>query len=132
MKRQTTAEEKVPLYRKIQGILKEKIINACKAHRIAPPVFSVSSTDFQLQLIKYTHKGLMQFDLKEEFRKIILYIQENGHISNSEVQTICAVSKATATRYLAELETKWITKIGSTGVGTVYVFKGLNIGSQRD
>jgi len=109
-----------------------KIINACKAHRIAPPVFSVSSTDFQLQLIKYTHKGLMQFDLKEEFRKIILYIQENGHISNSEVQTICAVSKATATRYLAELETKWITKIGSTGVGTVYVFKGLGMGSQRD
>ncbi len=109
-----------------------KILNACKAHRIAPPVFSVSPTDFQLELIKYTHKGLMQLGLKEEFRKIILHIQDYGAISNSEVQTICAVSKATATRYLAELETKWISKIGKTGVGTIYVFKGLGMGSQRD
>lgn len=109
-----------------------KIMNACKVHKIAPPVFAVSPTDFQLELMKFTHKGLIKLGLKEEFRKIILYIQENGHISNSEVQSICAVSKATATRYLAELETKWINKIGSTGVGTVYVLKGLAMGSQRD
>lgn len=109
-----------------------KIMNACKAHRIAPPVFSVSPTDFQIELIKYTQKELMQMGLKEEFTKIMLYIQENGTISNSEVQTICAVSKATATRYLTEMETKWITKIGKTGVGTVYVLKGLDMGSQRD
>ncbi len=109
-----------------------KMINACKAHKIAPPVFSNIPPDFQVELIKYTNKGLTELGLKEELRKIMLHIQENGSISNSEVQTVCKVSKATATRYLGELETEWIDKIGSTGVGTVYVFKGLSMGSKRD
>jgi predicted HTH transcriptional regulator len=56
----------------------------------------------------------------------------NGSVSNSEVQTICNVSKATATRYLGELEADWVDKIGSTGVGTVYVFKGLSKGSKKE
>ena len=109
-----------------------KMINACKAHKIAPPVFSNIPPDFQVELIKYTNKGLTELGLKEEFRKVILHIQENGSISNSEVQMVCKVSKATATRYLGELEAEWIDKIGSTGVGTVYVFKGLSMGSKRD
>jgi ATP-dependent DNA helicase RecG len=108
-----------------------KMINACKAHKIAPPIFSNIPPDFQVELIKYTDKGLTEIGLKEELMKIILHIQENGRISNSEVQTVCKVSKATATRYLGELETDWIDKIGSTGVGTVYVFKGLSKASKR-
>jgi ATP-dependent DNA helicase RecG len=109
------------------------MINACKAHKIAPPIFSNIPPDFQVELIKYTDKGLTELGLKEELRKIMLHIQENGSISNSEVQTVCKVSKATATRYLSELEvTDWIDKIGSTGVGTVYVFKGLSKGSKKD
>lgn len=106
-----------------------KMINACKAHKIAPPIFSNIPPDFQVELIKYTDNGLKELGLKEELRKIILHIQENGSVSNSEVQTLCSVSKASATRYLGELETDWIDKIGSTGVGTVYVFKGLSKGS---
>jgi ATP-dependent DNA helicase RecG len=109
-----------------------KMINACKAHKIAPPVFSNIPPDFQVELIKYTDKGLTELGLKEELRKIILHIQENGSISNSEVQTVCKVSKATATRYLGELEAEWIDKVGSTGVGTVYFFKGLSKGSKKD
>lgn len=109
-----------------------KMINACKEHKIAPPTFSNIPPDFQVELIKYTNKGLKEAGLKEEFRKIILHIQENGRISNSEVQTICNVSKATATRYLGELEAEWLDKIGSTGVGTVYVYKGLSNGSKRN
>lgn len=109
-----------------------KIINACKAHKIAPPVFSNIPPEFQVELIKYTDKGLTELGLKEELRKIILHIQETGSISNSEVQSVCDVSKATATRYLGELEAEWIDKIGSTGVGTVYVFKGLSKGSKKE
>jgi ATP-dependent DNA helicase RecG len=108
------------------------MINACKAHKIAPPIFSNVPPDFQVELIKYTDKGLNEVGLKEEFRKIILHIQENGSVSNSEVQTICNVSKATATRYLGEMEAEWIDKIGTTGVGTVYVLKGLSKGSKRE
>jgi ATP-dependent DNA helicase RecG len=109
-----------------------KMINACKTHKIAPPIFSNLPPDFQVELIKHTDKGLKESGLKEELRKIILHIQENGSISNSEVQTICNVSKATATRYLGELEAEWIDKIGSTGVGTFYVFKGLSKGSIKE
>lgn len=109
-----------------------KIINACKTHKIVPPIFSNIPPDFQVELIKYTDKGLTELGLKEELRKIILHIQETGSISNSEVQSVCDVSKATATRYLGELEAEWIDKIGSTGVGTVYVFKGLSKGSKKD
>jgi len=61
--------------------------------------------------------------MKKEYRTIILYIQEHGSISNSIVQEICKVSKPTATRYLAELEKEYITKIGITGAGTTYVLK---------
>jgi len=105
-----------------------KMINACKFHKIAPPIFSNIPPDFQVEFIKYTNKGLIESGLKEELSKIILYVQENESISNSEVQKICNVSKATATRYLGELETDWLDKIGSTGVGTIYVFKGISKG----
>lgn len=109
-----------------------KMINACKVHKVAPPIFSNIPPDFQVELIKYTNKGLKESGLKEELREIILHIQENGSVSNSEVQTICNVSKATATRYLGELEAEWLNKIGSTGVGTMYVFKGLSKGSKKE
>lgn len=106
-----------------------KIINACKDHNIAPPLFSISPPDFQLQLTKYTDHGLKEEGLKEEQIKIILFIQENGNITNSQVQSICGVSKASATRYLNHLEGKWIEKQGTTGVGTIYVLQVHNLGT---
>ncbi len=106
-----------------------KILNACKAHKIAPPIFSNTVPDFQLELIKYSDQGLTTKGLKEELRKIVLHVQEYGQITNSEVQKICKVSKATATRYLNELGETYLEKIGTTGVGTAYALKGLNMGS---
>jgi ATP-dependent DNA helicase RecG len=106
-----------------------KMINACKAHKIAPPRFSNEAPDFQVELIKFSDAGLSIEGLKEELRKIVLHIQEKGSIGNSEVQELCGVSKATATRYLSELEENYIEKQGSTGVGTTYVLKGLTKGS---
>lgn len=106
-----------------------KIINACKAHKIAPPAFSNIPPDFQVELIKFTDEGLLKKGVKEELRKIILFLQEYKTVSNSDVQKLCGVSKATATRYLGELENNFIEKQGTTGVGTVYVFKGLMKGS---
>jgi ATP-dependent DNA helicase RecG len=106
-----------------------KMYNACKAHKIAPPVFANDPPDFQVELFKYTDSGLQKLGLKEELRKIVLHIQENGSINNSEIQALCDVSKSTATRYLGELEEKLIEKVGTTGVGTEYVLKGLIKGS---
>lgn len=102
-----------------------KIIKACKEHNIAPPIFSNIPTDFQVTLIKYSDAGLKDLGLKEELRMIVLYVQEKGSINNTEVQSLTRVSKATATRYLSELEGKLIEKVGSTGVGTTYVLKEL-------
>lgn len=107
-----------------------KIINACKAHKIAPPIFSSTPPDFQIELIKYSDQSLKDKGLKEELRKMVLHVQEYGSVTNSEVQKICNVSKATATRYLNELEEGFLEKIGTTGVGTTYVLKGLTNGSQ--
>ncbi|HEY9169435.1 MAG TPA: ATP-binding protein [Lutibacter sp.] len=105
-----------------------KIINACSAHKVAPPIFSIEPPDFQVALIKYSDKGLKQLGLKEGLRRIVLHIQENESITNSVVQFLCGVSKATATRYLSELESEYIEKVGTTGVGTLYVLKGLTKG----
>lgn len=107
-----------------------KMIKACKAHKIAPPVFTNDAPDFQVELIKYSDDGLKAMGLKEELRKIVLFIQENESITNSSVQELCGVSKATATRYLNELEERFIEKVGSTGVGTAYYLKGLTMGSK--
>ena len=62
--------------------------------------------------------------LKHELIQIVLYTQANEATTNSEVQKLCEVSKATATRYLKELEDNFLEKMGTTGVGTAYVLKG--------
>ncbi|HNS17702.1 MAG TPA: ATP-binding protein [Bacteroidales bacterium] len=108
-----------------------KIINVCKIHKLAPPIFSYEPPDFHIELIKYTDKGLNQMGLKEELRRIVLHIQEHESITNSDVQLLCGVSKATASRYLRELEGLFFEKIGTTGVGTEYVLKGLTKGSKK-
>jgi len=107
-----------------------KIINACKAHKIAPPIFENSAPDFQLTLINYTKEALLERGIKPEWVAIILYVQEHQSISNSIVQEICKVAKRTATRYLTDLEGSYLVKSGSTGAGTTYVLKGDTMGPE--
>ena len=105
-----------------------KIINACKTHKIAPPIFANTAPDFEVTLINYTKDNLADKGLKEEFITIILYVQEHRSISNAIVQDICKVAKRTATRYLTNLEGLYLVKSGSTGAGTVYVLQGDTMG----
>ncbi len=58
-----------------------KIINSCKTHKIAPPIFSNEPPDFQFEITVYSNKNLEVKGLKVESRTIILYIQEHGSIS---------------------------------------------------
>tara|TARA_R110001592_G_scaffold2959_1_gene16589 strand:+ start:4223 stop:5563 length:1341 start_codon:yes stop_codon:yes gene_type:complete len=108
-----------------------KMINACKTHKIAPPRFSNEAPDFQVELIKFSDIGLAAEGLKEELRAIVLYVQENGSISNTIVQGLCKVAKRTATRYLTDLEGSYLVKSGTTGAGTNYVLKGAIMGPER-
>ncbi|CAH8282880.1 ATP-dependent DNA helicase RecG [Mariniflexile fucanivorans] len=107
-----------------------KIINACKAHKIAPPIFTNTAPDFEVTLINYTVSSLAAKGLKPEFITIILYVQKHQSISNSVVQKLCKVSKRTATRYLTDLEGSYLVKSGSTGAGTTYVLKGDTMGTE--
>jgi ATP-dependent DNA helicase RecG len=56
--------------------------------------------------------------------KIILFIQDKGAITNTQIQKLCNVSKRTASTYLSELESVYIEKSGTTGKGTTYFLKG--------
>ncbi len=101
-----------------------RIINACREHRIAPPVFKAHGSDFEVRLMRLSDTSLSDDGMIKPLRQIVLHVQEFGQITNSEVRQICGVSKATASRYLAELEANYIHKIGLTGKGTHYVLKG--------
>jgi ATP-dependent DNA helicase RecG len=106
-----------------------KIINACKAHKIAPPIFANTPPDFEVTLMNHTMSSLTGKGLKSEAIAIILYIQKYQSISNSIVQDLCKVSKRTATRYLTDLEGTYLEKSGSTGAGTIYILNGDTMGS---
>lgn len=106
-----------------------KIINACKAHKIAPPIFANTPPDFEVTLMNHTMSSLAEKGLKSEAIAIILYIQKYQFISNSIVQDLCKVSKRTATRYLTDLEGTYLEKRGSTGAGTIYILNGDTMGS---
>lgn len=101
-----------------------RIINACREYGMTPPIFSADGTDFEVQLIRLTDAFLSNRGVNKQHRQIILYLQDRRQITNSEVQQLCSVSKATASRYLAELEQSYLDKVGSTGKGTYYVLKG--------
>lgn len=63
-------------------------------------------------------------ELKEALISIVLDTLNNGSINNTRVQELCKVSKATATRYLSDLDGEYIERIGKTGEGTYYKLKG--------
>ena len=56
--------------------------------------------------------------------KAVIYVKENGKITNQEYQVICETSNRTATRGLTELVSlKIFQQIGTTGKGTKYVLR---------
>jgi ATP-dependent DNA helicase RecG len=64
--------------------------------------------------------------LNERQIKAVMYIKENGRITNSEFQELNMVSKRTATRDLDDLFRKEILEqLGITGKGTEYILKGV-------
>ena len=65
---------------------------------------------------------LAKLELNELQVKAVGFVQGKGKISNSDFQELYGVSKATATRDLAELVEQYVLfeKLGQTGVGSVY------------
>ena len=57
---------------------------------------------------KYSPDQLQKLGLNERQVKAVLYVVENGSITNSQYQKLTDTSKPTATRDLQELESKGI------------------------
>lgn len=62
--------------------------------------------------------------LNERQIKTVIYVKENGRITNKEYQEVCDTSGKTATQNLSELVSKGIfEQIGTTGKGDSYILR---------
>tara|TARA_B100000809_G_scaffold159282_1_gene156655 strand:- start:214 stop:1542 length:1329 start_codon:yes stop_codon:yes gene_type:complete len=105
-----------------------KIISECKAAGLPQPETKVMSGGIAVTIFKdiYNEKHLQQYDLNERQLKAVMYVKENGEITNKIYQELCDTSKATATRDLTELIEKYklLLRTGEVGAGTVYKLIG--------
>jgi ATP-dependent DNA helicase RecG len=101
-----------------------KMINECKKAGKLPPLFKYDFSGFIVEFYAHSETELKNKGLKDWQIKIILFIQEKGAISNSQIQKLCKVSKRTASTYLSDLEGLYLEKTGTTGKGTSYTLKG--------
>ncbi len=99
------------------------IMNACKEYRMPEPIFAEEQGGISVSFLKdiYTEEYLKSFNLSDRQTRAILYIKENGEITNAIYQDINKISKAVATTDLSNLVSrKLIQKVGRTGKGTKY------------
>ena len=87
-----------------------KIINSCREAELPEPLIIEQDGGFVVELFKnrYAWEQLKKAKLNERQIKAVLYVADNGSITNSKYQEINAVSKSTATREINELEKKAI------------------------
>ncbi len=107
------------------------MIKEAIAHQTLPPEFQATSTEFSICFFKDVASALADKRIAPILIKIIEYVVIHQQINNTIVQQLCKVSKPTATRYLTELESTYLERIGETGKGTIYVLKGLSNGSKK-
>lgn len=92
-----------------------KIIDACKQARLPEPDMKEIHGGFSVTLFKdiFTEEQLRKMDLNARQIKAVLFVKENGKITNKEYQTINSTSDRTALRDLEELVAKQlITRMG--------------------
>ncbi|NOX47999.1 MAG: transcriptional regulator [Chlorobi bacterium] len=96
----------------------------CRKYHLPAPKFNSRFSGLVVEFYKHTVNSLKSLGLNDSYITIVLFVQEKGKITNTEVQDICKVSKRTASRYLLELEDLFFKKKGETGKGTFYTLKG--------
>ncbi|PWD97492.1 ATP-binding protein [Marinilabilia rubra] len=105
-----------------------KILNEFKKAGLPEPIIESTSGGISITLQKNAikEKGPISKDLNQRQLTAIEFLKENGTISNKTYQELCKVSKATATRDLAELVEKFnmVERIGDVGAGTLYKLIG--------
>ncbi len=100
-----------------------KIITACLEAELPEPEILEQDGGILVTLFKdrYTEDQLRKMGLNDRQVKAVLYVVENGSITNSEYQKLTDTSKPTATRDLQELEANGIlTNKGTKGSSSKY------------
>ena len=108
-----------------------RIIENCLEVGLPEPVIQGQEDGVHLTFLKdiYTEEYLQRLNLSERLVKAVMYVKDNGSVTNSKYQKIMEVSKATATRDLQELEAKGIfINKGTKGSSARYELK-LRVGS---
>ncbi len=101
-----------------------KMIKESVEGKILPPEFNTEMSGMMVSFFSNAEEYLKGKELKEALISIVLDTLNNGSINNTRVQELCKVSKATATRYLSDLDGEYIERVGKTGEGTYYKLKG--------
>jgi ATP-dependent DNA helicase RecG len=99
------------------------IINECVVSGFPEPILEEDEGGIRITFLKdiYTEEYLHKKDLNQRQIKAVLFVKENGKISNKEYQEIYKVARITATRDLKELVEKNILKSSDLrGAGSYY------------
>ena len=100
----------------------EKMISFCKEARIPEPNYSFEASDFLVEFRKdiYHKEYLVELGLNERQVKAVLFVKENGKITNSEYQLLNKISSRTAARDLESLVEIGVLKMKGERKGTFY------------
>lgn len=101
-----------------------KIINACRQAELPEPLIVEQDGGFLVEIFKdrYTKYRLKKLELNERQIEAVLYVKENGRISNSEYQKLFEVSRNTASNDLTGLvKLDILQSSGAKGAGAFYV-----------
>ena len=100
-----------------------KIINSCVEAGLPEPKITEQFGGILVEIFKnrYAAENLKKLGLNERQLMAVEYVKETGSITNSKYQTVCRVSKSTATRDIKELEDKGIlVNQGTKGSSAIY------------
>jgi ATP-dependent DNA helicase RecG len=100
-----------------------KIINACREAELPEPSITEQFGGMLVEIFKnrYAADNLKKLGLNERQLLAVAYVKKNGSITNSKYQSVCGVSKSTATRDIKELEDKSVlVNQGTKGSSAVY------------
>jgi len=100
-----------------------KIINSCKEAGLPEPEFTERDGGILVTLFKdvFSVEQLKKLGLNKRQIKAVLFVKENGKITNKEYMSSFNVSRITATRDLQDLVKRNILKYSETkGAGAYY------------
>lgn len=103
-----------------------KIINSCLEAGLPEPIITEEMGGVSITFLKdiFTEDYLKSLDLNERQVNAVLFIKENGKITNAEYQKVNLVGKTLATEELRKMtDTGIVLQSGTKGRGSKYILK---------